>query len=306
MDQSPAALLAGGVPLKWLVMCHGRKRIDGEHDWYLPENETTASDTRCPYCVRCGISGFTTRNTTHYPNPKRPLRCSSAYDPSLFYVMQDGAAFCVMDTTRDAPAYIYTGGTQAAGVRQLLVPAVIHYRLKIKCRPRNSLCTDFRVVSLFIGNKEVTVLKGVFIPVGQAVSVNGFAAGGTHSFKFVADTRKGRSEQPALVDRTNVIRMKIQFYHRTEYQPEPTYRSAMRGGGAVPKGAAVSRSASTCVGGRTVSGEQNVKALDTKKTRDTFDAVGGEIGLMGQLVCFETDAVIEAELEREQHFFEKA
>ena len=101
------------VPIKWQVMCSGRKRIDGEHDWYVPENETTASDTRCPYCVRYGISGFTTRNTTHYPYPERPLRsvnCDSAYNPSLFYVMQDGASFCVMDTTRDAPACIYTEG----------------------------------------------------------------------------------------------------------------------------------------------------------------------------------------------------
>ena len=132
--------------------------------------------------------------------------------------------------------------------------------------------------------------------------MNGFTAGGTESFKFVADTRKGRSEQPALVDRTNVIRMKIQFYHRTKYQPEPTYRLATRGGGDLaPKGAAVSRSASACVGGRTVSGGQNVDALDTSQTQDTFSAVGGPIALTGQLVCFEPDSVIEAEIEREQH-----
>lgn len=292
------------VPIKWQVMCSGRKRIDGEHDWYVPENETTASDTRCPYCVRYSISGFTTRNTTHYPYPERPLRsvnCDSAYNPSLFYVMQDGASFCVMDTTRDAPAYIYTDGTQSAGVRQFRVPPLMHYRLKIKCRPRNSLCTDFRVESLFIGNKEVTVVKGVYISVGLTVPLNGFTAGSTQSFKFVADTRKGRSERPALVDRTNVIRMKIQFYHRTEYRPEPTYRLATRGGGHAPTGASVSRSASACVGGRTMSGGQNVKALDTSQTQDTFSAVGEPIALTGQLVCFEPDPVIEAELEREQH-----
>ena len=50
-----------------------------------------------------------------------------------------------------------------------------------------------------------------------------------------------------------------------------------------------------------MSGEQNVTALDTSQTQDTFDAVGGEIALTGQLVCFEPDWVIKAELEREQH-----
>lgn len=284
------------------LICLGPKRRDGE-SWSVPHGRNPVDDTRCNYCRYWNIGGLSAHNSTLFPAGKlHRANCDSVFDLSLSQIKQGGVAISVEEPTSGAPSYIVktTEGTDYPGVGQVQMSPSQDFRVVIDASSMNRgntnrrRITHYQVVSLKIGDKDVTVGRDaygnpLFRRLDQKAYFNGFTDDSNDSFKYQASTRDGRLGEPES-DGTGVIRVNVQGYHCETYvpEPEPVYRSGTtRGGGTKGVG-------SSCTGGRTVSGGQSVQSHQYHTTRDQFFAEGEPVGLTLQMVCRETDDVIQS------------